>query len=172
MATQLRSLVLALVCAYSLVVGPGSALATQTKTQRQKVQRFRVQRLEWLRIATPPPLSAQLVTYAKRFIGVPYVWGGSGPRGFDCSGLVRYVYKRFGIELPHSSYADFGLGRRVASRWALKPGDLVFFGGLGHVGLYVGHGKFIHAPHTGTRVQISKLSEFGSYDGARRLVTT
>jgi cell wall-associated NlpC family hydrolase len=172
MATQLRSLLLALVCAYSLLFGPGSGLAAQTKAQRQKAARFKVQRLEWLRIAAPAPLGPRLVTYAKRFIGVPYVWGGSGPGGFDCSGLVRYVYKRFGIDLPHSSYADFGLGRRVGSRRALKPGDLVFFSGLGHVGLYVGHGRFIHAPHSGTRVQVSKLSDFGSYDGARRLVTT
>jgi len=83
---------------------------------------------------------------------------------------VRYVYQRFGLNLPHSSYADFNLGRGVG-RWALKPGDLVFFSGLGHVGLYVGHGRFIHAPHSGTAVQISSLAAWGgSYSGARRLL--
>jgi cell wall-associated NlpC family hydrolase len=174
MATQLRLLLLAFVFAYSLVFGPGSGLAAQTKAHRAKAIRFRVQRLDWLKLThlpRPVPLGSQLVTYARRFIGVPYVWGGATPSGFDCSGLVRYVYQRFGFNLPHSSYADFNLGRRVSSRWALEPGDLVFFSGLGHVGMYVGQGKFIHAPHTGTSVQISRLSDFGSYVGARRLVT-
>jgi len=163
--------VLALALAYSLVVGPAAALSGQVTTQR-KAFRLRLQRSEWLAIAPlqSPPVGLRAVAYAKRFIGVPYRWGGSSPRGFDCSGLVRYVYHRFGIDLPHSSYADFGLGRRVG-RWALKPGDLVFFSGLGHVGLYVGQGRFIHAPHSGTRVQISRLRDWGaSYDGARRLL--
>jgi len=163
--------VLALSLAYSLVVGPAAALSGQVTTQR-KAFRLRLQRSESLAIAPlqPPPVGLRAVAYAKRFIGVPYRWGGSSPSGFDCSGLVRYVYRRFGIDLPHSSYADFGLGRRVG-RWALKPGDVVFFSGLGHVGLYVGQGRFIHAPHSGTRVQISRLRDWGaSYDGARRLL--
>ena len=81
---------------------------------------------------------------------------------------MRFVYQRFGINLPHSSYADFNLGRRV--RGALKPGDLVFFSGVGHVGMYIGNNRFIHAPHSGTTVQISSMSDHGSYDGARRIV--
>jgi cell wall-associated NlpC family hydrolase len=112
------------------------------------------------------------VKFARRLLGVPYRYGGTSPRtGFDCSGLVRFVYEHFGIDLPHSSYAQFGLGRRVPRR-AFRPGDLVFFHGLGHVGLYVGRGRFIHAPHSGTRVSIDRLGGwYGSgYDGARRLV--
>jgi cell wall-associated NlpC family hydrolase len=115
----------------------------------------------------------RVVGYAKRFLGVRYVYGGSSPRsGFDCSGFVRYVYAHFGIALPHSSYAQFGDGRRV-SRRSLHPGDLVFFDGLGHVGLYVGDGRFIHAPHSGTRVRIETLAGwYGSrFVGARRLRT-
>ena len=97
-------------------------------------------------------MSQRVVSYAKRFLGVRYVYGGSSPRsGFDCSGFVRYVYGHFGITLAHSSYAQADSGTRVA-RGSLKPGDLVFFDGVGHVGLYVGNGRFIHAPHTGTRV--------------------
>lgn len=117
-------------------------------------------------------MSRLVVSYAKRFLGVPYVYGGSSPRGgFDCSGFVRYVYAHFGVSLPHSSYAQFADGRRV-SRGSLRPGDLVFFDGVGHVGLYIGNGRFIHAPHTGTRVQISTLAGWYSarFDGARRLL--
>ena len=83
---------------------------------------------------------------------------------------MRFVYGHFGVRLAHSSFAQAGTGLRVG-RWALKPGDLVFFDGLGHVGIYVGHGKFIHAPHSGTRVRIESLGGWYSsgYDGARRL---
>jgi len=114
----------------------------------------------------------RVVRYAKHLLGVPYRYGGSSPAGgFDCSGFVRYVYSRFGVSLPHSSFGDLGLGRRI-SRRALHPGDLVFFDGAGHVGIYVGDGSFIHAPHTGTVVSISTLTDgwySANYVGARRL---
>ena len=113
----------------------------------------------------------RVVDYAKRFRGVRYVYGGSSPRsGFDCSGFVRYVYAHFGVPLAHSTYAQFDLGRRV-SRSSLRPGDLVFFDGEGHVGIYIGNGRFIHAPHTGTNVRIETLAGWYSsrFSGARRL---
>jgi cell wall-associated NlpC family hydrolase len=117
------------------------------------------------------PFGTRIVDYAKRFIGTRYTWGGTSPRsGFDCSGFVRFVYGHFGVRLAHSSFAQFTVGRRVA-RGSLRPGDLVFFDGLGHVGIYVGNGRFIHAPHTGTRVRIETLAGWYSsrFDGARRL---
>jgi cell wall-associated NlpC family hydrolase len=113
-----------------------------------------------------------VVRYARHLIGVRYTYGGSSPSsGFDCSGFTRFVYSHFGIDLPHYSGAQFGEGRQV-SRWALRPGDLVFFDGLGHVGIYIGSGRFIHAPHTGTRVSIDALAGWygARYDGARRLL--
>ena len=113
----------------------------------------------------------QIVAYAKRFRGTRYVYGGTSPRsGFDCSGFVRFVYAHFGITLPHSSYGDFDRGRRV-SRSALRPGDLVFFDSVGHVGIYVGNGRFIHAPHSGTRVRVESLAGWYSsrFVGARRI---
>ena len=111
----------------------------------------------------------RVVGYARHFLGVPYSWGGTSPRtGFDCSGLVRFVYGHFGIALPHSSWADLAHGHRVARR-SLRPGDLVFFYGAGHVGIYTGRGRFIDAPHSGTRIRISTMGEYGSYYGARRL---
>src|SRR5207248_6415343 len=100
---------------------------------------------------------ARIVRFARRFLGVPYSYGGTSPRGgFDCSGFTRFVYAHFGIGLPHYSGGQFGRGRRV-SRRGLRPGDLVFFDRLGHVGIYVGRGRFIHAPHTGTRVSIDRI---------------
>lgn len=112
----------------------------------------------------------KIVRFARHFLGVRYVYGGTSPRsGFDCSGFTRYVYAHFGIHLPHYSGGQFDMGRRV-SRGGLRPGDLVFFDGLGHVGLYIGRGRFIHAPHTGTRVSIDTLGHHGRYDGARRLL--
>lgn len=114
----------------------------------------------------------RVVRYARHLLGVPYRYGGTSPSsGFDCSGFVRYVYSRFGISLPHSSFGDLVRGRSVGRR-ALHPGDLVFFDGAGHVGIYVGHGRFIHAPHTGTAVEISTMTGdwYGTrYVGARRL---
>jgi peptidoglycan DL-endopeptidase CwlO len=113
--------------------------------------------------------NTEIVQYAKNYLGVRYTYGGSSPAtGFDCSGFTRFVYGHFGIDLPHYSGAQFQLGRRVSG--ALRPGDLVFFDGLGHVGLYIGDGRFIHAPHTGATVSIDLLSDHGSYDGARRLL--
>lgn len=113
-----------------------------------------------------------IVRFARHFLGVRYVYGGTSPRsGFDCSGFTRFVYAHFGIDLPHYSGAQFDMGHRV-SRTGLRPGDLVFFDGLGHVGLYIGGGEFIHAPHTGTTVSVDRLAGWyaGTYDGARRLV--
>jgi cell wall-associated NlpC family hydrolase len=113
----------------------------------------------------------RIVAYAKRFRGTRYVYGGTSPRsGFDCSGFVRFVYAHFGVALPHSSYGDFDRGRRV-SRSSLRPGDLVFFDGVGHVGIYIGNGRFIHAPHSGTRVRVEQLGGWYSsrFAGARRI---
>jgi cell wall-associated NlpC family hydrolase len=123
----------------------------------------------------PPPPAAQavpfghrIVAYARHFLGIRYSWGGVSPStGFDCSGLVRFVYGHFGIVLPHSSFGDLTLGRRVSRRW-LRPGDLVFFAGASHVGIYAGSGRFIDAPHTGAVVRISTMGEYGYY-AARRL---
>ena len=112
------------------------------------------------------------VQIAKRLTGIPYVWGGASPRsGFDCSGLVQYVYGKVGVSLPHYTVSQYGRGRAVP-RSRLRPGDLVFFYGLNHVGIYAGGGKYIHAPRSGTTVRWSSLAAHGGYYGARRIVAS
>jgi cell wall-associated NlpC family hydrolase len=116
-------------------------------------------------------LAQRAVRLARKQLGVPYRWGGASPSGFDCSGLVSWVYGRVGVRLPHNAAALYGVGRPVPWR-ALRPGDLVFFQGLGHVGLYVGHGRMIHAPQSGRRVEVQPLSaRHGAVVGARRIAT-
>jgi len=121
-------------------------------------------------LPNPPAstLGGQAVAIAERYLGVPYVWGGASPSGFDCSGLTMYVYSQLGVSLPHNAAAQYYALPHV-SEGDLQPGDLVFFDGLNHVGIYIGGGSMIHAPHTGTVVQISSLSGGGSYDGAARV---
>ncbi|WP_392486837.1 NlpC/P60 family protein [Haloimpatiens sp. FM7315] len=103
--------------------------------------------------------SGDVVSYATNFLGVPYVWGGTSPSGFDCSGFVQYVYAHFGVNLPRVASAQAGVGASV-SRSNLQAGDLVFFGkgNIHHVGMYVGNGCYIHAPRTGDNVKISPLN--------------
>lgn len=119
--------------------------------------------------------SSNLVNFAYRQIGKPYVWGAVGPRSFDCSGLTMYVYGAMGLSLPHYSGDQFSMGAPV-SKGNLMPGDLVFFntyGSISHVGIYVGGGEFIHAPGSGRGVTVSDLNSgyyAQRYAGARRMV--
>ena len=121
-----------------------------------------------------PTLGERAARVALRAVGVPYRWGGSSPTGgFDCSGLVYWTYKRLGVELPHSSYALYDRGRQV-SRSRMKPGDLLFFYGLGHVGIYLGRGRMVHAPQSGRLVEVVRLGSSGyggRLVGARRIAS-
>jgi cell wall-associated NlpC family hydrolase len=113
------------------------------------------------------------VRFALQAVGTPYRWAGESPdTGFDCSGLVRWAYGRVGVDVPHSSYALYDVGRRVPVS-KVAPGDVLFFAGLGHVGLYVGKGRMVHAPETGRTVEVVRLDATGYGSrlvGARRVV--
>lgn len=103
--------------------------------------------------------ASNLISYARRFLGVPYVWGGTSPSGFDCSGFTSYVYRNAaGVDIGRTTYSQINAGREV-SRSELQPGDLVF-PHEGHVGIYVGNGQMIHAPQTGDVVKIAPVYKF------------
>jgi cell wall-associated NlpC family hydrolase len=101
---------------------------------------------------------ADLVRFATGFVGTPYRWGGADPSGFDCSGLIAYVYGRHGVRMAHYTGDQFAAYPRVA-REDLEPGDLVFFDGVGHAGIYAGDGRFVHATHSGDVVRVTRMDE-------------
>ena len=120
---------------------------------------------------TAPPAdggaNAAAAQYALQFLGVPYVWGGASPSGFDCSGLATYVFAKYGKSVPHYTGAIWNSFPQVP-RDQLQVGDLVFFHGLGHMGIYLGGDQFVHAPHTGDVVKVSQFSTYSGYVGAVR----
>ena len=122
-------------------------------------------------IELPPTdgsIGAQAVSVAMQYLGTPYVWGGESPSGFDCSGLTKYAYAQVGVGLSHFTGAQWNEGVRVPAE-QLLPGDLVFFrSDLGHMGMYIGGGQYIHAPQTGDVVKISSMGDRGDYQGAVR----
>lgn len=114
-------------------------------------------------------VQAEVVLTALQFLGVPYVWGGESPEGFDCSGLTKYVYARHGVNLPHYAASQYQMGVPVPDEM-LQPGDLIFWGPghPHHVGMYIGQGKYIEASGFGEMVKISTLTFDADYAGARR----
>lgn len=107
---------------------------------------------------------AKAVTYARAQLGKPYRWGGQGPHAFDCSGLAMRAWQHAGVRIPRTTTAQWNTGKRI-SRTQLRPGDLVFRNGLGHVMIYVGGGRVIHSPHSGTTVQYAPLPPHGQVNG-------
>lgn len=119
---------------------------------------------------TVPSRNATAARLATRHLGAPYVWAGSSPSGFDCSGLVMYAFGKVGVAIPHNAAQQFRLGTPVA-RDQLVPGDVVFFNQLRHNGIYLGDGRFVHSTKPGG-VKIARLDDewFRSrWVGARRL---
>ncbi len=115
-------------------------------------------------------LAEKAIKVAKKQIGDPYRWGATGPGAFDCSGLVQYAWEKAGVKIPRTTWSQKSGVKKKVSWENLKPGDLIFTSGGGHVGMYVGKGKMIHAPHTGAQVRIDKLDAYrkSSFVGAVR----
>ncbi|GGY26803.1 hypothetical protein GCM10010363_04300 [Streptomyces omiyaensis] len=112
--------------------------------------------------------AAAALSFARAQIGKPYVWGATGPSGYDCSGLTQAAWRAAGVSLPRTTYTQINAGRRV-SRSELAPGDLVFFySGISHVGLYIGGGRMIHAPRPGSPIRVAPIDEM-PFAGATRV---
>jgi len=159
----LLALVIAFLPSAGIAAGSGQGEHRTAAPVARRTPRHRLRR----RIV---PLGERAVAVARHWIGVPYRWGGASPNGFDCSGLVMAAYARFGVSLPHNAAALWNVGRPVP-RSRLRPGDLLFFAGLGHVAMYVGSGRMIHAPESGDHVRIVPLAGlYGErFIGARRV---
>lgn len=135
---------------------------------------FKQKKSSYNKKSSVPEKGQEVVECAKKYLGVKYVYGGSSPSGFDCSGLVQYVCKSVGISVNRTAASQFNNGKAV-NKDELMPGDLLFFaknGRIHHVGIYAGDGRMIHAPHTG---DVVKLSDFNTsyrqreFVGARRV---
>ncbi|GHG42201.1 C40 family peptidase [Streptomyces hydrogenans] len=119
-------------------------------------------------VAAPAGRASAAISFARAQLGKPYVWGATGPSGYDCSGLTQAAWRAAGVSLPRTTYTQINAGRRV-SRSELAPGDLVFFySGISHVGLYIGGGQMIHAPRPGAPVRIAPIDEM-PFAGAARV---
>ncbi|WP_433441703.1 C40 family peptidase [Nonomuraea sp. CA-141351] len=140
--------------------------ATAARTSKSA----RAAALRAVKIARQKSKARKAVSAAKHQIGDPYRYGGTGPGSFDCSGLVQYAWKKAGVKIPRVTNSQFARIKSKVSWRNLQPGDLLFFNGLGHVGMYVGKGKMIHSPRTGERVRIDKLGRWrkSSFVGAVR----
>lgn len=137
----------------------------QAEEQRKKDEAARVDRIKQKYGINISGTNSGVLETAFQFLGLPYVWGGTSPtNGFDCSGFTQYVYAQYGVYLPRTTYDQINCGTKVNGD--LQPGDLIF-PNVGHVQIYIGNGKVIHAPHTGDVIKISSL---GNYISARRLI--
>ncbi|WP_326638125.1 C40 family peptidase [Streptosporangium sp. NBC_01755] len=122
------------------------------------------------RAALQKTRARKAVSAAKKQVGDPYRWGASGPGAFDCSGLVKYAWRKAGVSIPRITHSQYRAIRKKVSWSRLRPGDLMFFSGKGHVGMYVGEGRMVHSPSSGKTVRIVKLKGYyrSSFAGAVR----
>jgi cell wall-associated NlpC family hydrolase len=167
---EARKLVAEKIISDYFIASPNDAYLT-----RQKEPELRSGNISTLRPKAGRDMGTVAARTAERFVGIPYLWGGNNVvEGMDCSGFVRAVYNLCGVNIPRSSQEQFRAGENVGKA-DLKDGDLVFFGSSGeainHVGIYVGNGRFVHAPHRGDEIKVTSLDDAyfaKKFVGARR----
>ncbi|GGO09252.1 hypothetical protein GCM10010116_18700 [Microbispora rosea subsp. aerata] len=147
----------------------GSAAAGRAAAKKRRAAQHAATR-KVSRAALQRAKARRAVKIAKKQVGDPYRYGATGPGAFDCSGLVQYAWRKAGVRLPRTTWSMRSAVRKKVSWGHFKPGDLIFTGGGGHVGMYVGDGKIVHAPHSGTRVRIDRLDAYrrSTFAGAVR----
>jgi cell wall-associated NlpC family hydrolase len=150
---------------------PAPSPAAGARARADEVRRWRAVSA-WLagrsQRIRPAERNAAAATAALGQLGVPYSYGGGSPSsGFDCSGLVSWAYAQVGVGLPHNTNAIWGALPRVPAG-RMRPGDMVFFSGLGHMGIYIGDGRYVHAPRSGEVVEVARLDERDDFLGAVR----
>jgi cell wall-associated NlpC family hydrolase len=155
--------------ALALTLTPDMTAVHAESVPEKKNPVVQVHRKQPKRVARWQSRARHAVRFAYRQLGKPYRWGGTGPRAYDCSGLVQRAWRAAGVRIPRVTYAQFRIRPHIRRR-NLRPGDLVFFHGRGHVGIYVGRGRFIHAPNSGSRVKVQRLRGhyLRAFDGAVR----
>jgi cell wall-associated NlpC family hydrolase len=149
---------------------PRSPESTSAEHTQRQMRVLRSYERYLSRVRAQTVRARRAVQFAYRQVGKPYQWGGAGPRSYDCSGLVMAAWRKGGISMPHRADLQHRMLRRRVGIKSLQPGDLVFFSGDHHVGIYVGRHQFLHAPHTGARIQRGSLSgwRLRSFAGAAR----
>ncbi|MFD0659873.1 C40 family peptidase [Thermocatellispora tengchongensis] len=147
------------------VLSAATVTTTATAKKNKKAKTAKLSKAAKQRIK-----AAKAVAVAKKQVGDPYRWGGTGPNAFDCSGLVQYAWRKAGVPIPRVTHSQYARIRTKVSFKNLKPGDLLFFRGKGHVGMYIGKGRMVHSPSSGKTVRIEKLNGWrkASFSGAVR----
>ncbi|WP_157244455.1 C40 family peptidase [Nonomuraea typhae] len=150
---------------------PAAQAATTTRTATvTKAVTKAVKKAVTTRATRQKAKAVKAVSVARAQVGDPYRYGGTGPGAFDCSGLVQYAWKKAGVKIPRVTHSQYARIKKKISWKSLQPGDLLFFRGRGHVGMYVGDGKMVHSPSSGKRVRVDRLSGWrkSSFAGAVR----
>ncbi|MEV4750972.1 C40 family peptidase [Streptosporangium sp. NPDC049248] len=153
-----------------ILVNTAAGVSEQTDRAAHKAKAGTKVKTKMSRAALQKVRARKAVSTAKKQIGDPYRWGASGPGAFDCSGLVKYAWRKAGVSIPRITHSQYRAIRKKVSWSHLRPGDLMFFSGKGHVGMYVGKGRMVHSPSSGKTVRIVKLEGYyrSSFAGAVR----
>lgn len=139
---------------------PRRASAERIKIDAATMRRIRAYKKYKRKLSRQRQQARTAIRFARNQLGKPYRWGGTGPSAYDCSGLVMKAWRRAGVKIPRVTYSQYGSVRRKVGLKSLRPGDLIFFRGRAHVGMVISKKRFIHAPNSGSRIRINRISPY------------